>query len=73
MDRLKLILLISEEKLSCFSSARKLNIPYTNAKVIYKIFREEGRIVAKDKNNKTSNSQKNTIKGQNMINRNGVH
>jgi len=49
LDRLKLILLVSEKKKSCFFAAQILGIPYTNAKVIIKIFREEGRVVAKEK------------------------
>ena len=38
IDRLKLILLITENKHTCFSAAKKLQIPYTNAKVIHRIF-----------------------------------
>ena len=39
MDRLKLILLITEEKLTCRQAAIRIGIPYTNAKVIHRIFR----------------------------------
>lgn len=49
IDRLKLILLITESKHTCFSAARKLNIPYTNAKVIHRIFRLEGRVMQKER------------------------
>jgi hypothetical protein len=49
LNRIKLVLLITEEKLTCFAAAKKLAIPYTNAKVIYRIFRSEGRITAKSK------------------------
>jgi hypothetical protein len=49
LSRIKLVLLITEEKLTCFAAAKKLSIPYTNAKVIYRIFRSEGRITAKSK------------------------
>lgn len=49
MDRLKLVLLITEQKNTCFAAARKLDIPYTNAKVIYRTFRLEGRVIAKER------------------------
>ena len=39
--RLGLIILIIEYGLSCYQAAKILSISYTNAKVIYRIFREE--------------------------------
>jgi hypothetical protein len=44
LERLKLILLITEHNFNCSQAAKKLNIPYTNAKVIFKMFKEEGRV-----------------------------
>ena len=43
--RLTMILLITEFGLSCYLAAKVLNMPYTNAKVIYRVFREEKRVV----------------------------
>ena len=47
--------MITEFGLSCYQAARVLNLPYTNAKVIYRVFREENRV--------TSNSR---VKKQNL-------
>jgi len=44
LERLKLILLIVVYRLNCCQAAKKLAIPYTNAKVIVKMYKEEGRI-----------------------------
>jgi hypothetical protein len=35
--------------MTCFGAARKLGIPYTNAKVIHRTFKQEGRIHQKDR------------------------
>ena len=43
--RLTLILLITEFGLSCYLAAKVLKIPYTNAKVIYRVYRKEDRVV----------------------------
>ena len=48
--RLTLILLISEFSLSCYLAAKVLEIPYTNAKVIYRIFKKENRVVQNSRN-----------------------
>ena len=48
--RLKLILLITEFGLSCYMAAKVLNVPYTNAKVIYRVFRQDKRIVQNSRN-----------------------
>ena len=48
--RLKLILLITEFGLSCYLAAKVLNLPYTNAKVIYRVFRQDKRIVQNSRN-----------------------
>ena len=44
MVRLELLLMITEFKLSCYLSAKILNLPYTNSKVIYRVFKQENRI-----------------------------
>ena len=44
--RLELLILITEFGLSCYLAARVLNLPYTNAKVIYRVFREENRVTS---------------------------
>ena len=44
--RLQLLIMITEFGLSCYQTARILNLPYTNAKVIYRTFREEKRIAS---------------------------
>ena len=44
--RIELLILITEFGLSCYLAARTLNIPYTNAKVIYRVFREENRVTS---------------------------
>ena len=44
--RLQLLLMITEFGLSCYLTAKILNLPYTNAKVIYRVFREENRIIS---------------------------
>ena len=43
--RLTLILLITEFGLSCYLAAKVLKIPYTNAKVIYRVYKKEDRVV----------------------------
>ena len=48
--RLQLLLMITEFGLSCYQTAKILNLPYTNAKVIYRVFREEKRIISYSKN-----------------------
>ena len=49
-QRLMMLLLITEFGLSCYLAARVLEMPYTNAKVIYRVFREEKRIVQNSRN-----------------------
>ena len=44
--RIILLVLITEFSLSCYQAAKVLNIPYTNAKVIYKVFRSENRVIS---------------------------
>ena len=44
--RLEILILITEFGLSCYLAARVLNLPYTNAKVIYRVFREENRVTS---------------------------
>ena len=44
--RLELLILIREFGLSCYLAARVLNLPYTNAKQIYRIYKEESRITS---------------------------
>ena len=41
-----LLILITEFSLSCYQAAKVLNIPYTNAKVILKVFRSENRVIS---------------------------
>ena len=43
-DRLKLILLIKEFGMSCHKASKVLNIAYNNAKVIFRIYKNEQRI-----------------------------
>eukprot|EP00354_Favella_ehrenbergii_P009507 CAMPEP_0170451882 /NCGR_PEP_ID=MMETSP0123-20130129/978_1 /TAXON_ID=182087 /ORGANISM="Favella ehrenbergii, Strain Fehren 1" /LENGTH=148 /DNA_ID=CAMNT_0010713727 /DNA_START=65 /DNA_END=511 /DNA_ORIENTATION=- len=43
-DRLKLILLIKDFGMSCHKASKVLNIAYNNAKVIYRIYKNEHRI-----------------------------
>jgi len=43
-DRLKLILLIKDFGMSCHKASKVLNIAYNNAKVIYRIYKNEKRI-----------------------------
>ena len=43
--RLTMLLMITHFGLSCYMSARVLNIPYENAKMIYRGFRVEKRII----------------------------
>ena len=43
-DRLKLILLIKDFGMSCHKASKVLNIAYNNAKVIYRIYKNERRI-----------------------------
>ena len=42
--------MITEFGLSCYQTAKILNLPYTNAKVIYRVFREEKRIISYSRN-----------------------
>ena len=44
--RIELLILITECGLSCYAAAQILKIPYTNAKVIYRVFRVENRVMA---------------------------
>ena len=44
--RMELLILITEYGLSCYLAARVLCLPYTNAKVIYRVFREEDRVTS---------------------------
>ena len=48
--RLKMLLLITEFGLSCYMAAKVLEMPYTNAKVIYRVFRLDKRIVQNSRN-----------------------
>ena len=43
-DRLKLILLIKDFGMSCHKASKVLNIAYNNAKVIFRIYKNEQRI-----------------------------
>lgn len=43
-NRLKMILLIKKFGMSCHRAAKVLNIPYNNAKVIYRIYMKENRV-----------------------------
>ena len=43
-DRLKLILMIKDPGMSCHKASKVLNIAYNNAKVIYRIYKQEKRI-----------------------------
>ena len=43
-DRLKLILLIRDFEMSCHKASKVLGIAYNNAKVIYRIYKNENRI-----------------------------
>ena len=45
-----MLLMITEFGLSCYQTAKILNLPYTNAKVIYRVFREEKRISSYSRN-----------------------
>ena len=49
--RLEILVLITEFGLSCYQAARVLNLPYTNAKVIYRTFREENRVTSNSRLN----------------------
>ena len=44
--RFEILILITEFGLSCYQAARVLKLPYTNAKVIYRVFRENKRITS---------------------------
>ena len=46
VQRLEILILITEFRLSCYQAARVLNIPYTNAKVIYRVYRVENRVTS---------------------------
>ena len=48
--RLKLLLLITQFGISCYLASKVLGLPYTNAKVIYRVFRQERRIVQNSRN-----------------------
>ena len=43
--RFQLIILITNYGLTCYCAAKLLGIPYTNAKVIYRAYRIEDRII----------------------------
>jgi len=45
LQRLKLVLMISEYGLTCYKAAKLIQIPYTNAKVIYRKFKKENRVI----------------------------
>ena len=55
-QRLQLAIMITDFKLSCYQASKVLKLPYTNAKVIYKVFRTEKRVTSL--NNKDKKSQK---------------
>jgi len=40
-----MILLVTEHKISCYRAAKIMGIPYTNAKILYRTYRLENRIV----------------------------
>ena len=42
--RFRLIFLIKNQKMSCHKASKVIGIAYNNAKVIYRIYRNEGRI-----------------------------
>ena len=44
--RIEILILITEFGLSCYQAARVLDLPYTNAKLIYRVFRDEKRVVS---------------------------
>ena len=44
--RFEILILITEFGLSCYQAARVLNLPYTNAKVIYRVYRDENRVTS---------------------------
>lgn len=44
--RLEILILITEFGLSCYAAAKVLDLPYTNAKLIYRVFRDENRIIS---------------------------
>ena len=44
--RLEILILITEFGLSCYQAAKVLDLPYTNAKLIYRVFRDENRIIS---------------------------
>ena len=46
VQRLEILILITEFHLSCYQAARVLDIPYTNAKVIYRVYRVEKRVTS---------------------------
>ena len=46
VQRIEILILITEFHLSCYQAARVLNIPYTNAKVIYRVYRVENRVTS---------------------------
>ena len=54
--RFELLILITEFGLSCYHAARVLGLPYTNAKVIYRVYRAENRV--SNASNKKENLQK---------------
>ena len=47
-------ILICEFKLSCYQASRVLNLPYTNAKVIYRAFKDKNEIISNHNLNKTN-------------------
>ena len=51
--RLELLILIFEFNLTCYNASRILNIPYTNCKVIYGIYKKEKRIISNARFKKT--------------------
>lgn len=45
LQRLRLVLMITEYGLTCYKAAKLVQIPYTNAKVIFRKFKKENRVI----------------------------
>ena len=50
--RLEILIMITQFGLSCYQAARVLKVPYTNAKVIYRVYREEKRVFSNSRSKK---------------------
>ena len=50
--RLEILIMITQFGLSCYQAARVLKVPYTNAKVIYRVYREENRVFSNSRSKK---------------------